>query len=282
LESNLKKYPKFIKEIGIKTACYWAYRKDDHDLKFTFSYIKRGLTAKKRKLPDFLIVGAAKSGTTSLYEYLIQHDQVLPALRKEINYWNQYKKFGLNWYRGNFPLQNESKNKITGEASVSYLRFPELAFEIKKDVPDIKIIIILRNPVDRAFSDYNYQLNHNKIETLSFEEALAQESQRPPGNLQYKIQSTYIDLIKPYFQSFPKENILVIDFNDLIKSPKEVMDKTCAFLQISKKNNWIFKPFNKLEYSTNLKSETKNQLKVFFKPYNEKLFNFLKRRFDWD
>jgi hypothetical protein len=68
----------------------------------------------------------------------------------------------------------------------------------------------------------------------------------------------------------------------LIKSPQEVMDKTCTFLQISKKNNWIFKPFNKLEYSTNIKSETKNQLKVFFKPYNEKLFNFLNRRFDWD
>ena len=282
MKLNNKKYPRFLKKIGIKTAHYWAYRKNDRDLNLTFSYIKRGITAKKRKLPDFLIVGAAKSGTTSLYEYLLQHEQVLPALRKEINFWNQYRKFGLNWYRGNFPLESESKNKITGEACVNYLRFPQLAFEIKKDVPDVKIIILLRNPVDRSFSDYNYQVNHNKIENLSFDDALRFEEYRPPGNLQYRLQSLYVELIQPYLQVFERKNIIILDFNDLVNSPEKMLAKVCTFLSISQKSNWNIKPFNKLDYSTTLSNQTKVWLDKFFKPYNEKLFNLLDRRFDWD
>ena len=272
----------FLKKLLIKTAFLWAYRPNDDPLKISPKFFFRGLSVRFRILPSFLIVGAAKCGTTSLYNYLIQHEMISPSIRKEVNFWNQYPHFGLNWYRGNFPIKSFSKRMITGEATVNYLKFPSIAKKIKSDLPHVKIIILLRNPVDRTYSDYNYQVNRNKREDLSFEDALTFETFRAINPYWYRTHSIYIDEIKPYFDVFPKDQILILDFNELIQNPQKLMDEVCEFLKIPKKNDWNFQVYNALEYKQNINPKTKKWLTEFFSPHNEKLFKFLNRRFNWN
>lgn len=271
---------KLIKKLAYQNAFLFGYATDTTKFHFSPRFIPRGITIPFRMKPNFIIVGAAKSGTTSLYNYLTQHPQVVPALKKEINYWNGYKPFGLKWYRGNFPII--SNKKITGEASINYLKFPHIAEKIFKDFPKVKIIILLRNPVDRIFSDYNYQKNFNKRESLTFEEALTFEEFRFKAPFHYRINSIYIEQIKPYFEVFPKDQIKILDFDELVISPQFVMDEVCKFLKIPKKNDWKFKIYNKLEYDQKINPSTKSWLSDFFKPYNEQLFKFLGKRFNWD
>ena len=203
----------------------------------------------------------------------------MPAIRKEINYWNGYRYFGFNWYKGNFPIT--SYGKITGEATVNYLKFPYIAQKIFDDLPESKIIILLRNPVDRTYSDYNYQKNFNKVETWTFEEALAFEEFRKKTPFHYLTNSIYIDQIIPYFKIFPKNQIKILDFKELIKYPQSLLNDVCDFLALPRKNDWKFKIHNKLAYDQEMKPSTRLWLSNFFKPYNKKLFRFLNREFNW-
>ncbi len=273
------KLRKQLKKTAYKYAFLFGYATDNHKFHFSPKFILRGITIPLRMKPNFLIVGAAKSGTTSLYNYLIQHERILPAIKKEINYWNGYRYFGFNWYRGNFPII--SKRKITGEASINYLKFPYIAQKIFNDLPKAKIIILLRDPVERTYSDYNYQKNFNKIETLTFEEALTFEEFRKKAPFHYRSNSIYIDQIIPYFKIFPKNQIKILDFKELIENPQNTMNDVCDFLNIPRKNDWKFKIHNKLEYDQEIKHSTRLWLSKFFKPYNKKLFRFINMEFNW-
>ena len=131
--------------------------------------------------PNLLIVGAAKSGTTSLHHYLDQHDEVFMSKHKEphflINNEEGVNKIpnGINKYRDYIRLFDNSKNyKYRGESSVMYLQFPEITIKniIKYLDDDIKIIIMLRNPIDRAFSGYQHVKRYNKMENYTFKEAI--------------------------------------------------------------------------------------------------------------
>ena len=126
-------------------------------------YLKRAKTSEKRILPSFIIVGAARSGTTSLYEYLENHPSVLPPVKKETGFFNYAYNNNSNWYKMYFPTiaekqkaENIQKNSIiTGEATPSYLIDPRVPKRISSLLPKIKLIILLRNPIDRAISHYN-------------------------------------------------------------------------------------------------------------------------------
>ena len=144
----------------------------------------RLLTSPFRVLPDFVIIGAHKSGTTSLYDFITQHPSIESASEKEPCYFSTKYKFGSLWYRSNFPtelskylLAKKDGKFYTGEATTSYLFHPSSAYRMKKMLPNIKLIVILRNPVDRAYSNYNYSVKYNK-ETLSFMKGIELEEER--------------------------------------------------------------------------------------------------------
>ena len=125
--------------------------------------------------PDYIIIGAQKGGTTSLHRYLTRHPDVGVSLRKEIHFFSSSYDQGLDWYLAHFPEPGEFA--VVGEASTSYLSDPEVPERVRRAVPNVKLIALLRNPVDRAYSQY--QMNVRKgVETLSFEEAIAQEPVR--------------------------------------------------------------------------------------------------------
>ena len=135
-----------------------------------------------RKLPDFLIVGVMKGGTTSLFRYLVRHPQVLPPFRKEIKYFDCNYINGQNWYQAHFPLKKKfvGGSKLTGEATPYYIFHPQAPMRIAEALPEAKIIILLRNPIDRAYSHYQHMVRVGR-EPLSFEEAIAAEPERLAG-----------------------------------------------------------------------------------------------------
>ena len=145
----------------------------------------RGITAPLRLLPDFLIIGTQRGGTTSLYHYLQAHPCLQATTTKEVHFFDRKYHKGLMWYRGHFPTvwekacaqQVQKQAFVTGEASPSYLFHPHVYKRVAQALPQVKLIVLLRNPVDRAYSQYYHsiELGH---ESRSFEEAIRDEQER--------------------------------------------------------------------------------------------------------
>ncbi|WP_287276577.1 MULTISPECIES: sulfotransferase domain-containing protein [unclassified Okeania] len=137
-------------------------------------------------LPSFIIIGAQKRGTTSLYNYMIEHPQILPASKKELHFFNwvskpgnRKKPEGVDWYLSQFPTIPDGKNLITGEATPDYLVDPHTPQRMFNLVPDVKLIVLLRNPIDRAVSHYHHNRGiSKKREPLPFRQAIEKEPER--------------------------------------------------------------------------------------------------------
>lgn len=211
------------------------------------------------KKPNFLIVGAAKSGSTSLYKYLSQHPEVFMPVNKEPNYFvAEYQQkmakdcpsykidmnrmvFDKNAYCNLFKKATFN-HKAIGEASVTYLFKPEFAIpKIKKELGDPKIIIILRNPIKRAFSHYSYCCELG-LETLNFGDSLDAEESRLKNNwsstFAYINQGLFYNQVKAYKEAFTNVHILTLD--DFVKNNQLELKKIYTFLNIknSFKNNF--------------------------------------------
>jgi len=155
----------------------------------------RELTAKYRRLPDFIIIGTQKGGTSSLFSYLRQHSQLKLSGVKEIHFFDSNYLKGTNWYKSHFPLKWVNFNKKTGEASPYYLFHPHVAKRVYDQCPKAKLIVMLRNPADRAYSHYMMQ-NKRKLDPLpTFEESIKAEDVR-------LIEETQKLLNNPGYKSF--------------------------------------------------------------------------------
>jgi len=136
------------------------------------------LTARRRPLPDFLVIGAQKAGTTALYAYLRWHPGIAGPSWKEVSFFDRHWWRGEAWYRGQFPLR--AGERLVGEASPSYLFHPLAPERARSLVPGAKLVALLRDPVDRAYSQYQHEVALGR-EPLSFEDALAAEEERTRG-----------------------------------------------------------------------------------------------------
>lgn len=200
-------------------------------------------------MPNFLIIGAAKAGTTSLYGYLEQHPQVYMSSIKEPRF------FALEGEKLDFrgPAQSINHTSVTtlaeyfqlfeeataqtaiGEASTVYLSHPLAAERIKHYIPDVKLIAVLRDPAERAFSSYLH-LVRDGYETLSFAEALEAEPVRIKENWQplwyYKERGFYYRQLQKYFEIFKSEQIKIYLYEDLAKNGTEITQDISRFLEI--------------------------------------------------
>ena len=269
----------------------------------SISSIFRALTGKFRTLPDFIIIGAAKSGTTSLYDYLSQHPSVHSALWKEIYFFDRYFPRGINWYRSNFPYKIQKffstkilkKKFLTGEATPTYLHHPLTAKRIFELLPNIKLIILLRNPIDRAYSHYQMEKRLG-YEELTFEEAINLETSRLEGESEkmfqnpnyysyarqiysYLTSGIYVDQLKSWMNYFPKNQFLIINSDDFENNQNKIFKEVEIFLDIDHvKINFSKKNIGK--YSS-INIETRNKLYDFFISYNEKLYSLLNQNYGW-
>jgi hypothetical protein len=152
------------------------------------------ITASSRRLPDFLIIGAAKSGTTSLFHYLSQHPQIKPARKKEIHFFDINYSKGVNWYRAYFPIRK--KNQLAFEASASYYCYPDVPQRIHDLIPTVKIIMVVRNPIDRAWSHY-WEAVDRGIEKRDFMDTCSNDSPYLEGGHYRKWLDNYLRYFKP-------------------------------------------------------------------------------------
>ena len=193
---------------------------------------------------DFFIVGAPKAGTTSLYHYLNEHPQVEMSSQKEPDYFSDkaiheqgmyYGKNRVNTLDKYESLFVQKESVVYGESSVSYLFYDNVAEDIKKYNPNAKIIIMLRNPIERAFSHYlmDYRLG---LISDSFENIIAKKSKHKNAHLfyqQYIEVSKYSNQIQRYLDFFEKDSILFIDYEDLKINVSKTVDQVYNFLHIS-------------------------------------------------
>ncbi|MDC1452258.1 sulfotransferase domain-containing protein [Vicingaceae bacterium] len=200
-------------------------------------------------LPNFICVGAQKAGSSSLYKLLKSHPEVHLSEQKEIHYYNieeNYKK-GLDYYK-NFFDKGYKDQKLIGEFTPDYLQYTFVPGRIKKDLGNVKIIIILRHPVDRAYSQFNFH-KMNKHEQLDsdFELNITNEvtvlgiERRdqwyyPPY---YRSKSMYFEQVKRYVETFGKENVHLVIFEEMLKNRQQIdLKKTCQFLGITEKHEF--------------------------------------------
>ena len=196
-------------------------------------------------LPNLLIVGAAKSGTTSLHNYLNQHPSVFMCSQKEPHYLinneigeQRIPKGVLNIEDYKFLFKGASAMKYRGESSVMYLSFPEFAIKnINKYLSkDVKIIIMLRNPVERAYSGYQHVKRYNLMESLSFEKALDQSENRYQNISNMTPASRYLELgmyfeqVKIFIEEF--DDVHVIIYDDYKNDFNSEIDNVFKFLDL--------------------------------------------------
>ncbi|MBE9064634.1 sulfotransferase domain-containing protein [cf. Phormidesmis sp. LEGE 11477] len=185
--------------------------------------------SESENLPNLIIIGAMKSGTTSLHYYLNLHPDICMSRQKELDFFVEHKnwKKGVEWYKTNFAGQSA---KVYGESSPNYTNYPrwdgvpERMFSV---VPNTKIIYLLRDPIERMISHYLHSYSSG-IENKSAEAALT----KPLEKNWYIRRSQYFLQLQQYLQVFPESNILVITSEKLSKFPAETMEKVFAFLGV--------------------------------------------------
>lgn len=209
------------------------------------------------KQPSFFVVGAAKSGTTALWTYFQKHPEIFVTddiAAKELGYFsNQYGIVEKERYYDFFSSAKEGQ-KI-GEVCHVYLSSEESAQWIKNDVPDAKIVIILRNPVKRAYSLYNWMVMHGYEWVSSFEKALSLERHRMQHdrerldgfkkNYEYFHSGLYADQVKRYFEVFGKENVLLLTHEVFMKNQLESLNSVYDFIGVSKVDSIDVRTINK-------------------------------------
>ncbi len=256
------------------------------------------LTATLRGLPSLLVIGAQKGGTTSLFNYLVQHPDVLPPLRKEVHYFDFNYGRGIQWYRANFPYSHRlRRGSLTLDASPYYLVHPLVPERAAQLLPGVKLVALLRNPVDRALSHYHHEVRGGR-ESLSFAEAIAKEPERLAGEEErlrndpdyysfnhhrysYTRRGLYIEQLRRWIQYFPRSQLLVLQSERLFRNPGAATAAVHDFLGLRRHPLEQDSPSRQVSYDRSMPPELRTRLATYFEPYNRELYRWLGEEFDW-
>ena len=235
----------------------------------------------------------------------MQHPCIGSSLTKQIHFFDRYYDRQISWYKVCFPFIWEKflvekikhKNFATGEATPHYMTHPLAAIRAHEVVPNAKIIVMLRNPVDRAYSHYQME-KANKNEELTFEEAIEKEPERIRGEFEemqhnknnsgrnyphraYIKSGEYFEQIKPWLELYPKENFMFIKSEEFNKNTSLVYNEVLKFLRLHPFELKKYEKIRKREYEK-MNPDTRKKLTEYFKPYNQRLSKLLEMEFDWD
>ena len=202
-------------------------------------------------LPNFIICGAQKGGTTSLYHYLRQHPEIFMPEEKEVDFFANNIEKGVAWYEAFF--EGAEGYGAVGEASPNYMWREETVDGMSKMVPDARLIFILRNPIRRAYSNYWFNVSRGLQRVqMPFSQAIREE----PGYRNYVTKGFYYEQIARFLKHYPREKILVVLLEDLLKNPEETMKNCYQFLGVNtafipslgEKHNVTVLPKNRLVF----------------------------------
>ena len=210
-----------------------------------------------RTLPNFIIIGSSKSGTWAIHNYLLQHPDIDYSARN-VHFFEYVYSDKVSWYKSHFPTKlykslEKSIHKrkcLIGEHTPTYIHHPLVPQRVKDVIPDVKLIVSLRNPIDRAYSNYHHQVREGS-EKRTFEEAVFTEMRRIEivlENDEFQIKNpnfanyvqfnylrhgTYVDNLERWLKFFPRKQFCIIENKNLSKNPQQVLDTIFEFLNLS-------------------------------------------------
>jgi hypothetical protein len=264
----------------------------------------RRATAAVRLRPDYLLIGAQKAGTTSLHRYLAEHPAILTASVKEVRYFNRFYERGESWYRAHFPLELRARavrrrldvEPAVGEASAVYLFDPRVPERVHALDPAMRLIAVLRDPVERAYSHYQMEVRWGR-EPLPIHEALDREAAELPGLLEHALahpldtsdggfprsyvgRGRYAEQLERWLSFFPRDQLLVLTSDELLEDPAEVVARVAAFLGIPEYRAGHY-PLEGVRPYPAMPGEIRQRLAVVFEPENRRLEDLLGRELPW-
>ena len=265
------------------------------------------LTSPARMLPTFLVCGGQRCGTTSLYRALASHAAVLKAvLHKGVHYFDTDYQRGLGWYRAHFPLRAtagriEQQLGVTVhafESSPYYMYHPLAAKRIARDLPGVKLVVLVRDPVERAYSQHAHEVARGFEAEFDFERALALEESRVDGEAEriladplyysfshqhhaYRARGEYIIYLERLTALFGRERIHVVDSGTFFTDPIAAYDGVLAFLGLPRLGYPPFERHNARPRESPMSERLRAALRVHYRPYDERLNTWLGREVSW-
>jgi hypothetical protein len=269
------------------------------------AYVQVGeATAGKRLMPSFILAGAQRCGTTSLFRALMAHPQaVRPAFLKGVNYFDLNYHRGMRWYIGHFPLGWTSRRRAARygepaafEASGYYLYHPMALPRIARDLPAVKLVVMLRDPVERAYSAYKHEYARG-FETESFERALEFEDDRLAGEIDrmrqdpayqsfshrhhsYRRRGHYAEQLESVFDLFPRSQVHIIDSEAYFEQPAAEFRNLLLFLRLEPFESPGFARDN-ARPSAPMMTQTRRALEDYYAPHNHRLSKLIDRPVRW-
>jgi hypothetical protein len=269
-------------------------------------------TSQLRPLPDFLIIGAHRAGTTSLSRYLDQHPCVaarFPRAQdiKGVRYFDESYFRGIDWYRSHFPtaayrtyLQRlHGSAAVVGDASAYYLFHPLAPERAARALPDAKVIVLLRDPIERAYSHWNRERRTGKEPLERFEDAIAAEADRLDGevdriladdryysyaheNFSYLTQGLYLEPLRRWLERYRPEQVQIESSETFLRDPQTVYDRVLRLLGLPSRQLRDAEPRNTGTAREELDSTTRRELGALVAPHNRRLEAYLGLDLGWD
>lgn len=265
------------------------------------------LTSGGRLLPSFLIVGAQRCGTTSLYRALAQHPLLAkPVLHKGVHYFDVAYSRGMSWYQGHFPLRvgaallkrRYGLRPLAFESSPYYLYHPLAGERIARDLPGVKLIVLVRDPVERAFSAHSHELARGFETESNFEYAVELEAKRLAGaeasliadpdsvhhshrHHAYLARGRYAEQLDRLEPLFGRDRMLVIDSHKFFATPERVYDRVLEFLGVPHMGDPVFERHNGRSRPKPLAESVRQTLRDHFEVYDTALVPWLGGEPSW-
>lgn len=271
-------------------------------LRHRLIWLYRQATWHSRALPDFIIIGAMKSGTSSLFSYISQHPQLFPSSKKEVHFFDsglspKVDNFvkGQAWYRTYFPLRKSmNTDSKTFEASPLYIFNPLAPKRIFDLIPKVKIIVILRNPTERAISHYFHEKRKDR-EPLSILEALQQEEKRLEPVIKekdykskafihqsYKARGLYKKQLERYLNYFPWKQILVLSSDDVFNETDRTLRRVFDFVGVDTEFKIKdLEPRNVASNRSKVDPDVYKYLNNYFLAQNQALYELVGKDYGW-
>ena len=271
-------------------------RSDAENALRTVQWSWRSVTGRFRALPDFVVIGAQRAGTTSLFRTLRGHPHIVASFRKEVHYFDlQHRSHGLNWYRAHFGFPSSSH--IQGEATPNYLAFSGVPQRMHDVLPEAKLVVLLRHPIERAQSAWRYR-TRDGLEHRSFSDAIHEEEndtrthservrdaktarQDLAMQFAYLEKSRYAEHLERWLTVYPTEQLHIMRSEDLFEQPDVAMEKLMVFLDVDPDLAPPY-PHANATTPTSIDEGDRRWLVEYFAPHNQKLEDLTGMSFGWE